>query len=34
MYGPNDIRIENIVRPKCPNGGLILRVLSVGLMWF
>lgn len=31
MYGPNDIRIEEIPRPACPRGGLILKVLAIGL---
>jgi L-iditol 2-dehydrogenase len=31
MYGPNDIRVEDIPRPKCPPGGLILKVMAVGL---
>ena len=31
MYGPNDIRIEEIDRPECPRGGFILKVMAVGL---
>lgn len=31
MYGANDIRIEEIPRPKCPKGGLVLKVLAIGL---
>lgn len=31
MYGPNDIRVEEIDRPACPEGGLILKVMAVGL---
>mgnify|MGYP000656436062 FL=1 len=31
MYGPNDIRVEDIEKPKCPPNGLILKVLSIGL---
>lgn len=31
MYGPNDIRVEEIERPACPEGGLILKVMAVGL---
>ena len=31
MYGPNDIRVEDIEKPKCPTNGLILKVLSIGL---
>lgn len=31
MYGPSDIRIEEIPRPACPKGGLVLKVLAIGL---
>ena len=31
MYGPGDIRVEEVERPACPEGGLILKVVSVGL---
>ena len=31
MYGPSDIRIEEIPRPECPKSGLILKVLAIGL---
>lgn len=31
MYGPNDIRVEEIEKPDCPEGGLILKVAAVGL---
>lgn len=31
MYGPNDIRIEEVAKPTCPEGGLILKVMAVGL---
>ena len=31
MYGPNDIRIEEIEKPKCPEGGFVLKVMAVGL---
>lgn len=31
MYGPNDIRIEEVDRPNCPDGGFILKVMAVGL---
>lgn len=31
MYGPNDIRVEEIDRPACPEGSLILKVMAVGL---
>lgn len=31
MYGPGDVRVEEIERPACPKGGLILKVMAVGL---
>ena len=31
MYGPNDIRVEEIDRPECPEGGFVLKVMAVGL---
>lgn len=31
MYGPGDIRVEEILRPECPAGGLVLKVMAVGL---
>lgn len=31
MYGPSDIRVEEVPRPECPKDGLILKVLSIGL---
>lgn len=31
MYGPNDIRVEEIDKPKCPEGGFLLKVMAVGL---
>ena len=31
MYGPNDIRVEEIERPECPKGGLLLKVKAIGL---
>ncbi len=31
MYGPNDIRVEEIEKPTCPKGGLILKIMAVGL---
>lgn len=31
MYGPNDIRVEEIERPECPEGGFILKVMAIGL---
>ena len=31
MYGPNDIRVEEVQRPECPAGGLLLKVKAIGL---
>lgn len=31
MYGPDDIRIEEIDKPDCPKGGFLLKVMAVGL---
>lgn len=31
MYGPNDIRVEEVEKPACPKGGLILKIMAVGL---
>ena len=31
MYGPNDIRVEETEKPACPEDGLILKIISVGL---
>jgi len=31
MYAPEDIRIEEIDKPECPKGGLLLKVVAVGL---
>ena len=31
MYGPSDIRVEEVPRPECPEGGLILKVVAIGL---
>lgn len=31
MYGPSDIRVEEIDRPECPEGGFILKVIAIGL---
>jgi len=33
MYGPNDIRVEEIEKPKCPEGGFVLKVMAVGLIF-
>lgn len=30
MYGPNDIRVEEIEKPKCPEGGFVLKVMACG----
>ena len=31
MYGPSDIRVEEVDRPECPEGGFILKVIAIGL---
>lgn len=31
MYGPNDIRYEDVVKPECPKDGFLLKVTAVGL---
>ena len=31
MYGPNDIKVEEIEKPECPEGGFVLKVMAVGL---
>ena len=31
MYGPSDIRVEEVDKPACPKDGLILKIMSVGL---
>ena len=31
MYGPGDIRVEQMPKPTCPPGGFVLRVDAVGL---
>lgn len=31
MYGPNDIRVEEVGKPTCPEDGLILKIMAVGL---
>lgn len=31
MYGPNDIRYEEVPRPACPEGGFVVKVLAVGM---
>ncbi len=31
MYGPNDIRYEDVDRPICPEGGFVLKVKAIGL---
>ncbi|MBB5183320.1 zinc-binding dehydrogenase [Catenisphaera adipataccumulans] len=31
MYGPNDIRVEEIDKPVCPEDGLLINVRAVGL---
>lgn len=31
MYGPSDIRYEDVEKPGCPAGGFVLKVSAVGL---
>lgn len=31
MYGPNDIRVEEMDTPRCPVDGLLIKVCAVGL---
>lgn len=31
MYGPNDIRFEDVKKPECPDGGLVVKVKAIGL---
>lgn len=31
MYGPNDIRVEEVDKPECPVDGLLIKVMAVGL---
>lgn len=31
MYAPGDIRVEEILKPECPEGGFLLKVMAVGL---
>ena len=31
MYGPGDIRVEQVEKPACPEGGLVVKVLAVGM---
>lgn len=31
MYGPSDIRIEDIQKPKCAEDGMLLKVKAIGL---
>ncbi|MGI6071037.1 MAG: zinc-binding dehydrogenase [Blautia sp.] len=31
MYGPGDIRVEMVERPQCPEDGLLLKIMAVGL---
>lgn len=31
MYGPNDIRYEEVDKPTCPEGGFVLKVKAIGL---
>jgi len=31
MYGPNDIRYEEVAKPECPEGGFVVKVSAIGL---
>ncbi len=31
VYGPGDYRYEEIPKPECPDGGLLVRVAACGL---
>lgn len=31
MYGPNDIRYQDVDRPECPDGGFVVKVSAIGL---
>jgi L-iditol 2-dehydrogenase len=31
MYGPDDVRVEEVNKPECPKDGLILKIMAVGL---
>lgn len=31
MYGPSEIRYEDVARPECPEGGFLVKVVAVGL---
>lgn len=31
MYGPGDIRYEDVLKPSCPKDGFLLKVTAVGL---
>lgn len=31
MYGPGDIRFEQVEKPECPEGGFVVKVEAVGL---
>jgi L-iditol 2-dehydrogenase len=31
MYGPNNIRYEDVEKPTCPEGGFLLKIKAVGL---
>lgn len=33
MYGPNDIRVEEIEKPKCHEGGFVLKVHGSWSVW-
>ena len=29
MYGPGDIRFEQVEKPECPEGGFVVKVEAV-----
>lgn len=31
LYGPKDIRYEEVKKPKCPNGGILIEMLACGI---
>ena len=31
MHGPSDIRYEDVEKPSCPEDGVILKIMAVGL---
>ena len=31
MYGPGDVRVEEVDRPACPDAGFVLKIMAIGL---